>query len=44
MSHCIKVRNEPNGYEMPHQMKKEFCDQMMGPFYVKVVFTYLYFH
>ena len=36
--------NGPNGQEMPHRMKKEFCDQMMGPLYVKVVFTYIYFH
>ena len=40
----IKVGNGPNGHEMPHRMKKEFCDQMIGPLYVKVVFTYIYFH
>ena len=43
MQHCIKVGNEPNGHEMPHRMKeKELCDQMIGPLYVKVVFTYIY--
>ena len=44
MPNCIKVGNGPNGHEMPHRMKKEFCDQMMGPLYVKVVFTYIYYH
>ena len=44
MPHCIKVGNGPNRHEMPHRMKKEFGDQMMGPLYVKVVFTYIYFH
>ena len=24
--------------------EQEFCDQMMDPIYVKVVFTYIYFH
>ena len=43
MLYCIKVRNGPNGHEMPHQMKKEFCDHMMGPLYVKMVFTYIFF-
>ena len=43
MSHCIKVGNGPNGHEMPHRMKKEFCDKMMSPLYVKVVFMYIYF-
>ena len=41
MPHCIKVGNGSNGHEMPHRMKKEFCDQMVGPLYVKVVFTCL---
>ena len=27
---------------MIHRMKKDFCDQMMSPLYVKVVFTYIY--
>ena len=44
MHHCIKVGNGPNGHEMPHLMKKVFSDQIMGPFYVKVVFTCIYFH
>ena len=35
MSYCIKVRNGPNEHEMPHRMKKEFCDQMMGPLILK---------
>ena len=39
MPHCIKVGNGSNRHEMPHRMKKEFCDQMIGPLYVKVVFT-----
>ena len=42
MPHCIKVGNGPNGHEMPHRMKKKFCDQMIGPLYVKVVFTYIF--
>ena len=44
MPHCIKVGNEPNGHEIPHRMKKEFCDQMMDPLYVKVVFTCIYIY
>ena len=44
MSHCIKVGNGPNGHELPHRMKKEFYDQMMGALYVKVVFTYIYIY
>ena len=35
MPHCIKVGNGPNRHEMPHRMKKEFGDQMMGPFMLK---------
>ena len=27
-----------------NEKKEEFCDQMMDPIYVKVVFTYIYFH
>ena len=31
-------------YNATSNEKKEFCDKMMGPLYVKVVFMYIYFY